>query len=425
MQALGAIASQLRGNASSLSVPVQLVGPARHPMFRKPVLDDAKRRMIVQLRWLAMQAKKRRDDRMRRTKAELDFETQKIKFSIDKYIARRRAVNLLHVLAADKYKARSPAPFLRWHATPTRLLLQIRRDPAPLGPADALVPPNQQHDQANDLETSIQALDAMRRLSQYDSGQYLIVEHGGLTARTAPHGHAQAALRPEDLPTSSRTALPSVPWSDAPSSRAPNPQPGRPRGHGALPAELRRAVARLHPLRCAALPSTRAGRCSRPSKPPTHLSTNPRLPPPPPRRQPRPLPRAPRPPPPPPGDQARAHRPPHHPRHLRVPAGRARPGRLLRRPLDARHGHGQARPGARHPRRRHPASRGACPGARSGTERVRLRRSLAALAGALAPPARRLRFALRASEISDRGSAIEFSRPPVEAPPLNKDKMRP
>lgn len=82
-------------------------------MFRKPVLDDAKRRMIVQLRWLAMQAKKRRDDRMRRTKAELDQETAKIRYSIDKYIARRRAVNLLHVLAADKYKARLPPSLAR------------------------------------------------------------------------------------------------------------------------------------------------------------------------------------------------------------------------------------------------------------------------------------------------------------------------
>lgn len=108
------------------------------------MLDDAKRRMIVQLRWLAMQAKKRRDDRMRRTKAELDAETAKIRYSIDKYIARRRAVNLLHVLAADKYKARREArpptpPGLR--VPPAAL---NSRDLAPPAPADALLLPNQQ-----------------------------------------------------------------------------------------------------------------------------------------------------------------------------------------------------------------------------------------------------------------------------------------
>ena len=81
-------------------------------MFEKPVLDDAKRRMIVQLRWLAMQANKRRNDRLRRPKAEVDAETRGIKMYVDKYIARRRAVNLIHVLAADKYKVQLVLPML-------------------------------------------------------------------------------------------------------------------------------------------------------------------------------------------------------------------------------------------------------------------------------------------------------------------------
>jgi hypothetical protein len=46
----------------------QLVAPPRR-QYAKAVLDDAKRRMIVQLRWLAMQAKSRRDTRQRRTAA--------------------------------------------------------------------------------------------------------------------------------------------------------------------------------------------------------------------------------------------------------------------------------------------------------------------------------------------------------------------
>lgn len=148
-------------------------------MFKKPVLDDAKRRMIVQLRWLAMQAKKRRDDRMRRTKAELERESAQIKFSVDKYIARRRAVNVLHVLAADKYKARLPlAPSSQPQASCAVLVSNLGpRVPSPLTRWDPLT------GQAHDLDTSIKALDAMRRLSQYDSGQYLIVEHGGITVR--------------------------------------------------------------------------------------------------------------------------------------------------------------------------------------------------------------------------------------------------
>jgi len=103
------------------------------------VLDDAKRRMIVQLRWFAMQAKAKRDARLRRPTAELDAEKAALKHSVNMYIARRRAVNILHVLAADKYKAGS-------------------------------------------LDTSIKCLDAMRRLSQYNSSTYMIVEHGGMNA---------------------------------------------------------------------------------------------------------------------------------------------------------------------------------------------------------------------------------------------------
>jgi hypothetical protein len=103
------------------------------------VLDDAKRRMIVQLRWQAMQAKAKRDAKLRRTTAELDAERAALKACVNRYIARRRAVNLLHVLAADKYKAGS-------------------------------------------LDTSVKCLNAMRRLSQYDSSSYMIVEHGGMNA---------------------------------------------------------------------------------------------------------------------------------------------------------------------------------------------------------------------------------------------------
>jgi hypothetical protein len=103
------------------------------------VLDDAKRRMIVQLRWFAMQAKAKRDAKLRRPTAELDAEKAALKQSVNMYIARRRAVNILHVLAADKYKSGS-------------------------------------------LDTSIKCLDAMRRLSQYNSSTYMIVEHGGMNA---------------------------------------------------------------------------------------------------------------------------------------------------------------------------------------------------------------------------------------------------
>jgi hypothetical protein len=116
----------------------QLVAPPRR-QYAKAVLDDAKRRMIVQLRWMAMQAKARRDTRQRRTVAELDAEKAALRAYVNKYVARRRAVNILHVLAADKYKGGS-------------------------------------------LELSIKCLDAMRRLSQYDSSTYMIVEHGGMNA---------------------------------------------------------------------------------------------------------------------------------------------------------------------------------------------------------------------------------------------------
>ena len=75
--------------------------------YAKAVLDDAKRRMIVQLRWLAMQAKSRRDTRQRRTAAELEAEKSALRMYVNKYVARRRAVNLLHVMAADKYKGGS------------------------------------------------------------------------------------------------------------------------------------------------------------------------------------------------------------------------------------------------------------------------------------------------------------------------------
>lgn len=121
-----------------LACPPQLVAPPRR-QYAKAVLDDAKRRMIVQLRWLAMQAKSRRDTRQRRTAAELDAEKSALRAYVNKYVARRRAVNLLHVMAADKYKGGS-------------------------------------------LELSIKCLDAMRRLSQYDSSTYMIVEHGGMNA---------------------------------------------------------------------------------------------------------------------------------------------------------------------------------------------------------------------------------------------------
>jgi hypothetical protein len=114
------------------------VAPPRR-QYAKAVLDDAKRRMIVQLRWLAMQAKARRDTRQRRTVAELEAEKAQLRAYVNKYVARRRAVNILHVLAADKYKGGS-------------------------------------------LELSIKCLDAMRRLSQYDSSTYMIVEHGGMNA---------------------------------------------------------------------------------------------------------------------------------------------------------------------------------------------------------------------------------------------------
>ena len=95
--------------------------------------------MIVQLRWLAMQAKAKHDARLRRTPAELEAEKSKLKHYVNRYVARRRAVNLLHVMAADKYKGGS-------------------------------------------LESSVKCLDAMRRLSQYDSSTYMIVEHGGMNA---------------------------------------------------------------------------------------------------------------------------------------------------------------------------------------------------------------------------------------------------
>lgn len=103
------------------------------------MLDDAKRRMIVQLRWLAMQAQARRDARNRRTVAEIEADKVALRAYVNKYVARRRAVNILHVLAADKYKGGS-------------------------------------------LGLSIACLDAMRRLSQYDSSTYMIVEHGGMNA---------------------------------------------------------------------------------------------------------------------------------------------------------------------------------------------------------------------------------------------------
>ena len=170
--------------------PPQLLGPTNLAMQEKPVLDDAKRRMIVQLRWLAMQSKKRRDERLRRPKAEIEAEAARIKAYVDKYVARRRAVNLIHVLAADKYKARPFAPRPP-RPPPARWALALRcssgRPALPNG-------------QGGSLDLSVRCLDAMRRLSQYDSSAYMIVEHGGVTARSPspppPPGLASPPARP-------------------------------------------------------------------------------------------------------------------------------------------------------------------------------------------------------------------------------------
>ena len=132
------VPATLTAPAHAPSLPSQLVAPPRR-QYAKAVLDDAKRRMIVQLRWFAMQAKAKRDAKLRRPVAELEAEKAQLKKCVNMYIARRRAVNILHVLAADKYKSGS-------------------------------------------LDSSIKCLDAMRRLSQYNSSTYMIVEHGGMNA---------------------------------------------------------------------------------------------------------------------------------------------------------------------------------------------------------------------------------------------------
>ena len=60
-------------------------------------------------------------------------------YAARKYIARRRCINVLHSLAADKSRTGT-------------------------------------------LESSLEGLDAMRRLSQYDSAAYMVVAHGGIQA---------------------------------------------------------------------------------------------------------------------------------------------------------------------------------------------------------------------------------------------------
>lgn len=109
-------------------------------------MGDAKRRMILVLRQAAVASAAKRDARLGRTAAEVAAERAAITAHVSKYVARRRAVNLLHALAADAHKARS-------------------------------------------LDTSVRALDAMRRLSQYDSSSFMVVEHGGMGAALEAMGN--------------------------------------------------------------------------------------------------------------------------------------------------------------------------------------------------------------------------------------------
>lgn len=119
--------------------PVRRAQP-RGPRGPPPAAFDEDRTRDIELwrrRAVALQSARNRAAGM---SPEEDLEDRAaVAYAVRKYVARRRCVNVLHTLASDKA-------------------------------------------QAGTLESCMEAIDAMRRLSQVDSSAYMLVAHGGIQA---------------------------------------------------------------------------------------------------------------------------------------------------------------------------------------------------------------------------------------------------